>query len=159
MLRHSIALVLCLLTLVAPAAPYAEPLADPPPNQIGVQMLLSEGRTPWPARAWREHTELAADSVGRGGYVVQLLSEGNRDLLFWQSFMAGARDAGLHPIVRLATRYDRQFGWWRSPLPDRTRFSYHNYASHLAEFLRSCAGRPVRASLSSGTSRTAATSG
>jgi hypothetical protein len=99
-------------------------------------MLLSEGRAPWPARAWREHTALAADAVGPGGYVVQLLSEGNRDLLFWQSFMAGARRAGLRPIVRLSTRHDRQYRWWRAPRPDRDRFGYRGYAIRLREFLQ-----------------------
>ncbi len=130
------ALALCLASLWLPASVNQPRLPDPPPNRLGVHMLLSEGQSPFPPRVWREHTIEAAEAIGPGGYVVQVLSEGNRDLRYWQSFMAGARDAGLHPIIRLATRYDRQFGWWRSPLPDRTRFSYHNYASHLAEFLQ-----------------------
>jgi hypothetical protein len=133
--RHSLLSLLCLVALVLPAFPLAHQRPEPPPSRLGVHMLLSEGRTPWPPRDWREHTALAADAIGPGGYVVQLLSEGNRELRYWQPFMAGARKAGLRPVIRLSTRYDRQFHWWRSPRPDRTRFSYLDYAHHLAEFL------------------------
>lgn len=127
--------VVMVAALLSPSANPSVAMPEPPPSRVGVHMLSSEGRTPWPARAWREHTLLAAEAIGHGGYVVQLLSEGNRDLHYWQSFMAGARKAGLRPIVRLATRYDRQYRWWRAPRPDRSGGGYRTYAVHLRVFL------------------------
>lgn len=138
-MRDVLLAVICLGALLSPALPLAHPRPEPPTNPLGVHMLLSEGRTPWPRRMWREHTALAAEAIGTGGYVVQLLSEGNRDLAHWQSFMAGARKAGLRPVIRLATRHDRQYRWWRAPRPDRSRFGYRVYAAHLAGFLEQLA--------------------
>src|SRR4051794_19402650 len=94
------------------------PVQPPPENRLGLHLLLSEGRQPWPRRAWRDDVELAAESIGPGGYVLQLLSDANRDLASWQAFMTAARRNRLRPIVRLATRYDHKQRFWRTPLPD-----------------------------------------
>jgi hypothetical protein len=110
-------------------------MPPPPENRLGLHLLLSEGRQPWPRRAWRDDVDLAAASIGPGGYVLQLLSDGNRDLASWQAFMAAARRNRLRPIVRLATRYDHKQGFWRAPLPDRTRLSYHRVAASYRDFL------------------------
>jgi hypothetical protein len=135
LLRAALAL-LTLATLVAPAHPATRPPAAPAPaGRLGVHMLLSEGYTPWPWRAWRDHLTLAREAVGPGGYVLQVLSDGNRDPARWQAFMAGARNNGLRPIVRLATRYDRNLRHWRAPIPDRTLDSYHRVAADYRRFL------------------------
>ncbi|HEV8638404.1 MAG TPA: hypothetical protein VG370_29675 [Chloroflexota bacterium] len=132
----ALGLVALLVAVVAPAQPAAAPpRPEPPPSRLGVHMLLSEGVTPWPARAWREHLGLAAESLGPGGYVVQVLSDGNRDPARWQALMAGARRHGLRPIVRLATRYDRKARFWRAPQVDRTRTSYRRVAAGYRVFL------------------------
>lgn len=114
----------------------AAPPSVPPENRVGVQMLLSEGWSPWRLAAWGDNVDLAAQAVGQGGYVVQVLSDGNRDLARWQAFMAAARRNQLRPIVRLATRYDRKQRFWRAPLADRTRFSYRRVAADYARFLQ-----------------------
>jgi hypothetical protein len=132
----ALALLTLLTALGAPSrAASPPPRPEPPPSRFGVHMLLSEGVTPWPARAWREHLGLAAEALGPGGYVVQVLSDGNRDPARWQSFMAGARRNGLRPIVRLATRYDRKARQWRAPRFDRTRATYHRVAADYRRFL------------------------
>jgi hypothetical protein len=128
--------LLTLATLLAPAQAAPGPRRPmPPAARLGVHMLLSEGYTPWPWRAWRDHLTLAREAVGPGGYVLQVLSDGNRDPARWQAFMAGARNNGLRPIVRLATRYDRNLRHWRAPIPDRTLDSYHRVAADYRRFL------------------------
>jgi hypothetical protein len=111
-------------------------VAPPPASRLGVHMLLSEGRVPWPLADWSDHVELAAEAVGEGGYVLQVLSDGNRDLAKWQAFMAAARRERLRPIVRLATRYDKKLRLWRTPLPDRDRRGYRRAAATYSEFLQ-----------------------
>jgi len=59
--------------------------------------------------------------------------------------MAAARRNNLRPIVRLATRYDRKQSFWRTPLADRNRRTYHRVAASHVHFLQSCAGRRDRA--------------
>ena len=136
MLTRILLAVVVVATLVAPARAATKPTPSPvPPGRIGVHMLLSEGYAPWPWRAWRDHLGLAREAVGPGGYVLQVLSDGNRDPARWQAFMAGARNNGLTPIVRLATRYDVRFGHWRAPIPDRTLDSYHRVAANYRKFL------------------------
>jgi len=41
-----------------------------PENKVGLHMLLSEGRQPWPLRRWSSHIDLAAQAVGEGGHVL-----------------------------------------------------------------------------------------
>src|SRR5687768_12054667 len=103
MLLRAALTLLILATLVAPSQAAPRPPAAPvQAGRLGVHMLLSEGYTPWPWRAWRDHLTLASQAVGPGGYVLQVLSDGNRDPARWQAFMAGARNNRLRPIVRLA---------------------------------------------------------
>jgi hypothetical protein len=136
MARALLGLAILFVALGARAAPpRAAESSLPPPNRVGVHMLLSEGWAPWRLASWGDHVDLAAQAVGPGGYVLQVLSDGNRDLARWQAFMAGARRNGLRPVVRLATRYDKKQHFWRAPLPDRTRFSYHRVAADYAQFL------------------------
>ena len=108
-----------------------------PPNQIGVHMLLSEGQTPWLWPHWRDHVNLAAEAIGEGGYVLQLLSDGNRDRIRWQMFLSSAGRNRLRPIVRIATRYDHKQRFWRIPRADRNRVTYHRVAAEYRDFLES----------------------
>jgi hypothetical protein len=129
-------LIVLALGLVDGRGPRPTAPPEPPPdNRLGLHMLLSEGRRPWRLVSWRDHVDLAALSIGEGGYVLQLLSDANRDLPQWQAFMAAARRNRLRPIVRLATRYDRKQRFWRAPRADRTRFSYHRVAAEYRDFL------------------------
>lgn len=139
----SIARHLALLLLLASVLWLASPDTPPPdadPDRmalkgVGVHMLLSEGQVPWRLLDWRDHTRLAGEAVGPGGFALQVLSHGNRDLARWQAFMAAAGRAQLQPVIRIATRYDRHRRAWRVPLADRTRRSYRREAGEIRAFL------------------------
>ncbi len=112
-------------------------VAPLPPNRLGLHLLLSEGRTPWLWPHWRDHVSIAADAIGEGGYVLQLLSDGNRDRIRWQMFLSSAGRNRLRPIIRIATRYDHKQGFWRIPRADRNRMSYLRVAAEYRDFLES----------------------
>lgn len=102
----------------------------PAPTQIGVHLLLDDGRNQWPLEQWRDHMAYAP----RGGYVVQLVRSDDLDPTRWQHFMDICAEFDLKPILRLATTFNTQRGWWEAPSPDPDG-SYTTLARTYADFI------------------------
>jgi hypothetical protein len=75
----------------------------------------------------------AREAAGRWGYVTELVRMDDLDVRRWQHFMDLCATLELIPILRLATVYDQQAGWWIAPPPDADG-SYGTVASRYAEF-------------------------
>ncbi len=103
-------------------------------TKLGVHLLLDDGRNQWPMERWSEHMRYARQAVGAGGYVVQLVRDDDLDLIRWQRFMDLCAEHQLIPIIRLATTFDRNAGWWRAPAADGNG-RYHEIAARYAAFL------------------------
>lgn len=103
------------------------------PNKLGVHMLLDDGRNVWSTEVWSVHLSYARQAVGRWGYVTELVRMDDLDPLRWQLFMDLCAELELVPILRLATVYDQQAGWWVAP-PTGEDGSYEMIASRYADF-------------------------
>lgn len=122
-------LALCLSAL---AACGGEP--SPSPNRLGVHLLLDDGRNAWPAEVWPEHLRYARQASGEWGYVTELVRLDDLDPQKWQIFFDLCAGLHLTPILRLATTYDRDRGWWAAPAPDPDG-SYGSIAARYADFI------------------------
>jgi hypothetical protein len=126
---------LAFLMLAACAAPDVTPTAVPAPsNKLGLHLLLDDGRNAWPMDVWPAHIEYARQAVGEWGYVTQVVRLDDLDPVRWQAFMDLCAEHHLTPILRLATTYDREAGWWVAPSADDDG-SYHTVAARYAEFV------------------------
>lgn len=111
------------------------PTATPArPNKWGIHLLLDDGRTVWPMSIWPLHVRYARDLAGDGGYVTELIRSDDLDPARWQVFMDLCREFHLIPIVRLATTFDLDHGWWRAPQATATG-DYGELAKRYAEFV------------------------
>lgn len=120
-----------------PTAALAPATATPtpaPPNKLGVHLLLDDGRNAWPADVWPDHLDYARRAVGEWGYVTELVRVDDLDPERWQAFFDLCAELRLTPILRLATTYDLQAGWWVAPEPDGDG-SYRTIATRYADFV------------------------
>lgn len=125
-----LSLPLCLiLALMLPFWP-SHAQTPTPPTKLGVHLLLDDGRNQWPLEQWRDHLAHAP----RGGYVVQLVRSDDLDPVRWQHFMDLCAAFDLHPILRLATTFNTEQGWWEAPAPDPDG-SYSTLARAYADFI------------------------
>lgn len=88
------------------------------PNKMGVHLLLDDGRNEWPVEDWPIHLDYARQAVGEWGYVTELVRLDDLDSSRWQRFMDLCAELQLIPLLRLATTFDLQAGWWNAPTPD-----------------------------------------
>lgn len=102
-------------------------------NKLGVHLLLDDGRNVWPIDIWSSHMTYARRAVGRWGYVTELVRMDDLDPVRWQQFMNLCTQLELTPILRLATVYDQEAGWWIAPPIDEDG-TYKSIASRYAEF-------------------------
>ena len=96
-------------------------------------MLLDDGRFHWPTSLWYTHMSYAANIIGQDGHVTQLVQLNDLDPDKWQQFMDLCAEFDLIPIIRLATVYDRQAGWWQAP-PVDDNGRYTTIAAQYASF-------------------------
>lgn len=82
--------------------------------------------------------QYASQAVGEWGYVTELVRLDDLDPDRWQTFMDLCADLRLIPILRLATTYDKQSGWWNAPAADEDG-RYHSVAGRYAAFVSSLA--------------------
>jgi hypothetical protein len=104
------------------------------PNKLGVHLLLDDGRNAWPTEIWPVHLEYARQAVGEWGYVTELVRIDDLDPSRWQYFMDLCAELHLKPILRLATTYDQEAGWWIAPEPDENG-TYQAVATRYAGFV------------------------
>ena len=97
-------------------------------------MLLDDGRNQWPEAVWEAHVATAAEMVGSGGYVVQLVRSDDLDMRRWQRFMDLCARYRVRPMLRLATTFDREAGYWRRP-PAGPQNDYVAIANDYAAFI------------------------
>ncbi len=109
---------------------------DPFAGKRGIHMLLDDGRNVWPVSLWTEHLEYASRAVGEWGYVTELIRLSDLDVPRWQRLMDICADLHLTPILRLATTYDSDLGWWVAPEADADG-GYRTVAGRYAEFIAS----------------------
>jgi hypothetical protein len=124
-------------THVATAASTATPAPTampPPPNKLGVHLLLDDGRNAWPVALWQEHLRYARQAAGAGGYVVQLVRLDDLHPARWQVFFDLCAELELRPILRLATTFDRRAGYWNTPPADADG-GYATVAQQYAAFV------------------------
>lgn len=121
------AIVLCLLAACRNAT-------SPPANKLGVHLLLDDGRNTWPVEVWPEHVSYARQAAGEWGYVTELVRLDDLDPVKWQVFFDLCAGQRLTPILRLATTYDREQGWWNAPMPDPDG-GYGSIAAGYAAFV------------------------
>ena len=115
-------------------APDAGATAPAIPNKRGVHLLLDDGGTRWPEDVWEQHVALAAQLVGDGGHVVELIRLNDLDAASWQRFFDLAHEARLVPIVRLATWKDARNQWWVPPTTDADERRYRAEAERIRRF-------------------------
>ena len=123
----------------ATVTPAASPSAVPPaattmPNILGVHLLLDDGRNLWPTSIWADHVAAARAIVGPDGFVVQLVRSDDLDVDRWQLWLDLCARHRLQPILRLATTYDREAGYWRAPPADVDE-GYATVATDYARFV------------------------
>ena len=80
--------------------------------------MLDDGRNVWPTDLWPLHLRYARQAVGEWGYVTELIHLDDLDPGRWQYFLDLCAKLHLKPILRLATAYDQEAGWWIAPQPD-----------------------------------------
>lgn len=115
------------------------PLVPPPTTpdalaKIGIHLLLDDGRGTWPVALWRDHIRYAAQVVGEGGYVVEVIRSDDLDVDKWQQFMDIAAEFNLTPILRFGTVYDGDAGMWEAP-PQDDDGGYATIADDYAAFI------------------------
>src|SRR2546423_724070 len=115
-------MLFALLSLIL--AGCAQPKPTPPPaprsitagaNKLGVHLLIDDGKKHWPTEVWPEHLRYARQAVGEWGYVTQLVKSNDLDSAKWQQFMDLCAQLHLTPIIRLATTFKREDGFWGAP--------------------------------------------
>lgn len=124
--------IVCALAACAPTA-----LSAPgwqPENRLGGHLLLDDGRGAWPVEQWEAHIAAAADALGPGGIAVQLVQIDDLDTDKWQRFMDLCAEYDLTPVLRLATDFDDEAGWWIAP-PRGPGSSYRRTARQYADFV------------------------
>lgn len=121
-------------TTATPAATTTPTPTALPPNQLGLHLLLDDGRNTWPQTLWPEHLRYARQALGAGGYIVQLVRLNDLDPGRWQLFFDLCAELELRPILRLATTFDREAGYWNAP-PTDTDGSYTTVAQQYAAFV------------------------
>lgn len=104
-------------------------------NKLGVHLLLDDGRFQWPVSEWETHLVYARQAVGAGGTVTQLVRLDDLDVAKWQQFMDLCAAQELTPILRLATTFDREAGWWLAPPLDSNGRAYQTVAQEYATFI------------------------
>lgn len=137
-MSNALRLAVCLAFLLALLGCQRESAAPraiaPSANRLGVHLLLDDGRNQWPEAEWPAHMAQARALVGRGGYVVQLVRLDDLDVTRWQLFLDLCETYELRPIVRLATTFDQERGWWTAPPPDGNG-GYGGVGQLYADFL------------------------
>ncbi|MAT95674.1 MAG: hypothetical protein CL608_00785 [Anaerolineaceae bacterium] len=131
--RALLAILLMLINLMACAD--LDPAPQFGPNKLGVHLLLDDGRFQWPVSEWENHLAYARQAVGAGGYVTELVRLDDLDVAKWQQFMDLCAAQELTPILRLATTFDREAGWWNAPPLDDDGRSYQTAAQAYASFV------------------------
>lgn len=107
-----------------------------PENKLGIHLLLDDGRNQWPVAVWPEHLDYARQAVGEWGFVVQLIRQDDFDTTKWQLFLDLCAERHLTPIIRLATTFDGEQGWWTAPPQDEDG-GYEAIAAATTTFLTS----------------------
>ncbi|MBN1311654.1 MAG: hypothetical protein JXB30_09560 [Anaerolineae bacterium] len=128
-LGRALSIVSSLLTLAA-----CQPAISPPANRLGVHLLLDDGRQSWPVEVWPEHLRYARQAVGEWGYVTELVRLDDLAPEKWQAFFDLCADRHLIPILRLATVYNVEHGWWDAPEPDDAG-TYFTTADQYTRFI------------------------
>lgn len=129
-----LSIIALISTVVLPVQPQRSTTSQTHSNKLGVHLLLDDGRQNWPQELWPQHMDAAANIFGQEAYVLQLVRSDDLDIEKWNYFMALATERKLKPIIRLATTFDRENGWWQRP-PADTDGSYTSIASAYATFL------------------------
>lgn len=112
-------------------------LNAPPPvdtSKIGLHLLLDDGRGSWDISLWDEHIASAGDALAPGGDVVQLVRLDDLDTERWQTFMDLCAEYDLSPVIRLATTWDEDVGYWTQPPADLDG-RYQGVAQAYAAFI------------------------
>ena len=84
-------------------------------NKLGIHLLLDDGRNQWPQQLWGNHLSYARKTVGEWGFVIELVRLDDLDPEKWQFFMDLCELFQLTPVLRLATTYDQEAGYWLAP--------------------------------------------
>ena len=105
-----------------------------PPNKRGVHLLLDDGRNQWLVEQWASHMAYARHAAGEWGYVTQVVRGDDLDPVRWQAFMDLCAVYRLTPILRLATTFDHESGYWNAPTPDPDN-RYVTVAGQYADFV------------------------
>lgn len=121
-------------TATRPAPTFAPSATPEPDNILGVHLLLDDGRNVWPQSVWAAHLQAARAQLGAGGYVVELVRLDDLDVARWQVLLDLCAQLELRPIVRLATTYDRDAGYWTRP-PGDPDGGYAQTAGRYARFV------------------------
>lgn len=111
------------------------PSAAPDYGKVGVHLLLDDGRQMWDDSLWDDHMAYAAQIVPPGGFVVQVVRADDVDAGKWQHFLDLCAQYGIVPVLRLATIFDYEKGYWEAPTADpdgRYTTLANNYANFLA---------------------------
>ena len=87
-------------------------------NKRGIHLMLDDGRNNWPTEVWAAHLRAARDLVGEWGYVVELVRSDDLIPARWQLFFDLCARLRLQPVLRLATTFERDKGWWAAPPAD-----------------------------------------
>ncbi|MEK7559645.1 MAG: hypothetical protein AAB521_05045 [Patescibacteria group bacterium] len=90
-----------------------------PNNKFGINILSPEAEI--------EDANALVNTNGDWGYVVITITKNERSIERWQNFLNQANKYHLIPIVRLATEFDSENGYWKRPS--------ENDAKDWAEFL------------------------
>lgn len=107
-----------------------------PENKLGFHLLLDDGRGAWPQYHWPQHLQLVRQATGPGGYVTQLIRSNDLDPAKWQRFLDFCAMYELRPIIRLATTFESEGGYW-SPPPADANGRYVTISEQYASFLAS----------------------
>lgn len=78
-----------------------------PNNKVGINILSPESEV--------EDAKTLVNTNGDWGYVVVTIAKNERDTGRWQNFLNQTNKYHLIPIIRLATEFDAQNGYWRKP--------------------------------------------
>lgn len=106
--------------------------AQPPPNKLGLHTLFDDGRNQWPVELWEEHLRYVPMLAGEGSYVLQLVRLDDLDPGRWQHFLDLCAQYRLKPILRLATTFNQDKGWWEAPPADYAQVA-QQYATFLSQ--------------------------
>ncbi|MCI0708842.1 MAG: hypothetical protein L0154_01655 [Chloroflexi bacterium] len=131
MVRIGIVLTFLLLLVVPYPIRATHPIEF---NKMGVHLLLDDGRHQWDRSLWDSHLSYAHELVGDWGYVTQLIRLDDLDVEKWQYFLDLCEKHTLIPIIRLATTFDREHNWWRTP-PQDSDGAYQSVAAQYADFI------------------------